>query len=110
MVCLGQNDGEQEPGAFQTNYVRFLQTLREAYPKATIVCLTSPMASGSLRKYQVENLSRIVANRNSVGDKNVSMFAFSRGFNKGCGGHPDVADHAQIAGELSSYLKTQMKW
>ena len=110
MVCLGQNDGEQEPKAFDAAYVAFLQTLRTAYPKSQIVCLSSPMASASLRTYQEASLGRVVAARKNAGDNKVSSHVFSRSYNGGCGGHPDVAEHQKIAEELSGYLKTTMKW
>lgn len=110
MITLGQNDGEQEPGAFQAKYTAFIKTLRNSYPKAHIVCLSSPMGSDSLRKYQKENLTRIVNQQHQAGDKNVHTFVFSRSYNNGCGGHPDLSDHEKIAGELSTYLKTILKW
>ncbi|MBC8143841.1 MAG: acetyl xylan esterase, partial [Armatimonadetes bacterium] len=110
MICLGQNDGEQDPQAFDVAYIAFLKTLRAAYPKTQIVCLTSPMGSENLRTYQKNALTRIVANRKSAGDSRVSTYVFSRGYNAGCGGHPDTADHAKIAAELSNYLKTTLKW
>ncbi|MBC8136830.1 MAG: hypothetical protein H8F28_13175 [Fibrella sp.] len=57
-----------------------------------------------------ENLTRIVNEEHHAGDRKVHAFFFSRGYNNGCGGHPDLSDHEQIAGELSTYLKTTMRW
>jgi len=42
-LCLGQNDGIQDSAVFCQRYVSFLQQIRKVYPKAQLVCLTSPM-------------------------------------------------------------------
>ena len=109
-VCLGQNDGQQEPNAFQDHYVGFLQDIRGHYPKAQIICLTSPMADDSLTAYLKTNLTQIVARRNEAGDKNVHTFFFAHHYNRGCGQHPNLDDHQLIAGELAPYLKATLGW
>lgn len=109
-ICLGQNDGKQEPMAFCDRYADFLHQLRQHYPKADFVCLSSPMADPSLREYQKENLTRVVERIHKEGDTKVSTFFFSRSFTSGCGSHPDVKEHEQIAQELTAYLKTLKKW
>ncbi len=109
-VCLGQNDGEQDPTAFQTSYLNFIHQIRAAYPKAKIICLTSPMADAKLTAYLKENLTQIVGKMHQSGDQNVSTFFFSRSWNSGCGGHPDIAQHQQIAAELTAYLHSEMHW
>ena len=109
-VCLGQNDGEQDPMAFRDNYVRFLRQVRADYPKAHIVCLTSPMGDTALTAHLKDNLTQIVEEMHRSGDKNVQAFFFSRSYNSGCGGHPDLAQHTQIAEELTAYLRTTQHW
>ena len=109
-VCLGQNDGEQDPGAFRDNYTKFIQQVRSDFPKAQIVCLTSPMGDARLTAYLKENLTQIVDRMHRSGDKNVHTFFFSRSYNSGCGGHPDLAQHRQVAGELTAYLQTTLHW
>lgn len=109
-VCLGQNDGLQNADAYHTTYVRFLQRLRSVYPKANIICLTSPMADAGLTAGMKSNITRIVAERNKSGDTKVHAFFFSRSYNRGCGGHPDVDDHQLIAKELAVYLKSTLGW
>jgi len=59
-----------------------------------------------LKKY----LTSVVNQVNKAGDRKVSTFFFSRSWNHGCGGHPDMADHQVIAKELSEYLKKKMRW
>ncbi|MEO6151193.1 MAG: GDSL-type esterase/lipase family protein, partial [Mucilaginibacter sp.] len=58
-VCLGQNDGIVDSALFCSAYVKFVDTLRLNYPKATVVCLTSPMASPELVAVQKKYLTAI---------------------------------------------------
>lgn len=60
----------------------------------------------ALQKYLVS----VVGTLNSQGDKNVYYFYFSRSYNNGCGGHPDLAQHREIAVELTGFIKKIMKW
>lgn len=109
-ITLGQNDGKQDSAIFCNNYIQFIGTIRSKYPKSRIVCLTSPMADDALRAVLKNYLTSIVARVNAAGDKRVTKFFYSRSWNSGCGGHPDIAEHQLIAGELQKYLKTLMKW
>ena len=109
-ICLGQNDGEQDPITFRDNYIKFIGQVRAAYPKAQIVCLTSPMGDARLTAYLKDNLTKIVDQMHAGGDRNVQAFFFSRSYNSGCGGHPDLAQHQQIAAELTAYLQTALHW
>ncbi len=109
-ICLGQNDGEQDPAAFQASYLSFIHQVRAAYPKAAIICLTSPMGDAKLTAYLKENLTQIVGKMHQQGDPNVQTFFFSRSWNSGCGGHPDVAEHQQIAAELTAFLRSDLHW
>ena len=68
------------------------------------------MAYPTLRKVMERYISGIVRAANLAGDQKVNKFFFSKGFNHGCGGHPDLADHQLIALELTGYLKTKMNW
>lgn len=109
-ICLGQNDGEQDPDAFNQRYVQFVKTVRSVYPAAQIVLLTSPMGDPNLTAALKVSLTQVVTQCSQAGDKNVHAYFFSRSYNSGCGGHPDVAEHALIASELTAYLKSLMNW
>ncbi len=109
-ICLGQNDGVQDSTTFCGAYLNFLTTVRSHYPKARLVCLTSPMADAKLMAVQKRYLSGIVAEANRQGDRAVQPFFFSRSFNSGCGGHPDLAEHVLIANELTDFLRTTLHW
>lgn len=109
-VCLGQNDGIQDSVVFCGAYTKFLGDIRLRYPNTRIVCLTSPMGDKALTDVQKRYLAAIVAAMRSGGDQRVSSYFFSRQFSKGCGGHPDLEEHGQIAQELTVYLKNLMGW
>lgn len=109
-VCLGQNDGMQDSTLFCANYVAFLKKIREDYPSARILCLTSPMADERLNAYQKKNLALIAERMHAAGDKNVYTYFFSKRYFHGCGGHPDMEEHKQIAAELTACLKKLMGW
>jgi len=109
-VALGQNDGIQDSTAFCSRYVEFVQTLRTHYPDAEIVLLTSPMGNEELTAVLKNYLTSV---RNSVharGDSNVHTFFFSGRYNNGCDNHPDLAQHQEIAAELSEFLSNLMGW
>ena len=109
-ICLGQNDGVQDSTTFCTAYIDFIHTIRQLYPKAAIVCLTSPMADAKLTGVLKNYLTAITASINTQGDKHVSKYFFSKQFHSGCDGHPDMAEHELIANELTAYIKQLKGW
>ncbi|MBL7741558.1 MAG: hypothetical protein JNK14_20230 [Chitinophagaceae bacterium] len=109
-VCLGQNDGVQDSAAFCNNYIRFIKKLREYYPRATIICLTSPMADASLTAFMKKTLTAVVEKVKREGDKKVASYFFSRQYSSGCDYHPSLEEHQQIADELTRFIKKRMKW
>ena len=109
-ICLGQNDGIQDSVVFCRAYVDFIRKIRGYYPRAQIVCLTSPMADAALTAVLKHNLSGILTAVRQAGDARVHTYFYSRQYSHGCGGHPDLAEHQLIAGELTAYLKRLMEW
>jgi hypothetical protein len=106
-VCLGQNDGIQDSTTFCGAYVRFVRHLRDVYPSARIVLLTSPMGNAELTAALKRYISGVIK---GCGDTQVSSYFFSRQWSKGCGGHPDISEHLEIAKELTDYLRGLMRW
>jgi lysophospholipase L1-like esterase len=104
-ICLGQNDGIVDSTLFCNAYVQFVHTVRSRYPKADIICLNSPMAKDTLTTVLKNYLTGITTYLNKNGDKKVYTYFFSKRYHNGCGGHPDMAEHTQIAGELTAYIK-----
>jgi lysophospholipase L1-like esterase len=109
-ICLGQNDGIQDSTLFCNAYTRFIQQLRQHYPAATIICLTSPMADSNLVAVLQKYLSAIVATNQQQGDKKIYRYFFSKRYDHGCDSHPDLAEHQAIAGELTQYIRQLMQW
>lgn len=109
-VCLGQNDGIQDSIAFCSAYVKFLQRIRNNYPKAKLICLTSPMADSTLSASQKSYLTGVVNFMHRSGDNNVYSYFFCKRYYHGCDTHPDVAEHQEIAAELTAYLKPLLNW
>jgi lysophospholipase L1-like esterase len=109
-VCLGQNDGIQDSLSFTSAYVKFIQSLRNHYPKAKLVCLTSPMADDKLRPVLTRYIQGVVEHCRAGGEKNLSAYYFTRQYKNGCGSHPDVEDDKQIAAELTTWLRKEMNW
>ena len=108
-VCLGQNDGIQDSTTFCNNYLSFIKDLRKHYPSASIVCLTSPMADEQLLPVMKRFLTAIVSEAGQT-DKNVHSFFFSKRYSQGCGEHPSLEEHKEIAGELTAFLQKLMNW
>ena len=109
-ICIGQNDGKQDSTTFCSAYVNFITNIRAEYPKADIICLTSPMGNAELTALLKKYITGIQQHFNSMGDEKISHYFFSRSFNNGCGGHPDMAQHALIAAELTAYIKQLKSW
>jgi lysophospholipase L1-like esterase len=109
-ICLGQNDGPQDSTRFCTAYVNFINSIRHYYPKADIICLSSPMADAKLIPVLKRYLTAITAYMNAHGDKKVYKYFFSRRYHNGCGGHPDMDDHRLIANELTACIKQLKGW
>jgi lysophospholipase L1-like esterase len=109
-ICLGQNDGIQDSTVFCGNYIRFIEHIRGYYPAAQIVCLTSPMADARLDAVLKNYLGGITDHFNRSGDGRIHAYFYSKRYFHGCGTHPDMDEHREIAGELSSYLKKIMGW
>lgn len=109
-ICLGQNDGVQDSAAFTNAYIAFIKKIRGYYRAATIVCLTSPMADPALLSVMKRNLTAIVGELNKEGDYKVNKYFFTKRYHQGCGGHPNLAEHKEIADELTACIKKVKGW
>ena len=109
-VCLGQNDGIQDSLKFCSAYVKFIADLREHYPSAQIILLSSPMGDKQLTAMLKNYLSGIQNAVKKQGDKKVDTYFYSRQYHNGCDSHPDLEEHQLMAKELGSFIKKKMKW
>lgn len=99
-ICLGQNDGIQDSTQFCNAYVKFIETLRGYYPKAKIICLTSPMGDENLTRVLKSYIEGVILELNGKGEKKVYKYIFKNSYNGGCDFHPNVEEHKLIAEEL----------
>lgn len=118
VVCLnlGTNDtstGIADQARLESAYYDFLKTLREHYPKAKIVLLTGSMLNGEELNIVKQALDNTRNRALKAGDKEVYRFDMtpqtgSLGY--GADWHPSLAQHEQMARELTSYLQKLMGW
>ena len=109
-ICIGQNDGPQDSTIYCSTYVKLITAIRQHYPKAAIICLTSPMGDNTLTPMLKRYLTGITAYMNAKGDKKIYKYFFSKQYHNGCGGHPDMDEHKLIADELTAYIKQVKAW
>jgi lysophospholipase L1-like esterase len=109
-ICLGQNDGKQDSVAFCAAYIGFIHKIRIHYPKADIICLNSPMANPELNQMLKNYITSVQLYLNNSGDNKVYHYFFPHTYNNGCGGHPGMAQHVLIAGQLAGYIKQLENW
>jgi hypothetical protein len=109
-ICLGQNDGVQDSVKFCSAYIGFVQKLRDHYPHASIILLSSPMADARLLAALKNYLAAVQQHFLKKDDKNIYRFIFSKQSVAGCDSHPSVAEHEQIAGELTTFIKEVKGW
>lgn len=109
-ICLGQNDGLQNETIFVDNYVAFLQTVRKAYPNATLLLLNSPMASPELSAFIWKSLQLIQTKMKQQGDQRVFTYQFEKRYTGGCDSHPTLAEHQLMAASLTREVSRLMGW
>jgi hypothetical protein len=109
-IMLGQNDGIQDSTVFCQAYIKFIERLRGFYPGASIICLTSPMADEKLVTFMKNCISSIIISERYKGDNNVYSYFFTKRFHGGCGDHPSLTEHAEIAGELAAFISKAKNW
>jgi hypothetical protein len=115
VINLGTNDfahGTPDEGAFCQAYTQFLGRLRGYYPHTRLVLLTGSMMRGRPLETLQAYLTRVVATRAAAGDTLISRFDLSpQGeLGYGCDWHPNLAQHARNADELTAFLRQEMGW
>lgn len=108
-ICLGENDGIQDSATFCNAYIQFLKQIRAVNPQATLILLSSPMSGGAKKAFQ-QKMLQAVYKAVLPSDKKIGYYIFSKQYNAGCTYHPSAEEHAQIAEELTRYLRKRIKW
>lgn len=116
-IALGTNDFSNGDGikkrlpfdttAFIGSYVKFIQLVKSKYANAQIALLSSPMVNGNSRVIFQNCLNSVKGKIDKLypSDKPVAVFFFSPMQAHGCGGHPNIADHAIMASQLMPFFK-----
>lgn len=120
-IALGTNDfsigdGKRkrlpfDSAAFVSAYIKFVQLVKTKYPAAQIALLTSAMVNGAARVMLQNCLTAVKEQIDQLyqKDKRVALYFFQPMQAHGCGGHPNVEDHAVLAQELVPFLKKLLK-
>lgn len=109
-ICLGQNDGVQDPATFCNAYISFIGEIRKHYPDAAIILLNSPMANDELNDALTAYTKSISTYLNDQGDANLYSFELSHNLNNGCTSHPDREEHKLVTRELIGFIKNTLNW
>jgi hypothetical protein len=109
-VCLGQNDGVQDSAAFVNHYLDFINQLRQHYPNATFLLLSSPMADANLRQFLRVSLKAVQQQARLNGEQHIGIYIFEKSYNAGCDYHPSLEEHREIANLLTAAIKKLMHW
>jgi lysophospholipase L1-like esterase len=115
-ICLGTNDLSDGDGKkarlpfnqekYVSNYIDFIKTVYKHAPNTRIVILNSPMVSGERNVILVNCLKKVIqAFENDKTHKPIALFEFQTMTPKGCGYHPDIADHKIMADQLIPEFK-----
>ena len=104
---LSRGDGKSERTPFDSSvfverYIKFVQDVKRAQPKARIVLLSSGMVSGENRELLQRCMGEVkkVIDLQYPADPQVVTYFFKPMKARGCTGHPNVEDHAILANEL----------
>ncbi len=114
LICvnLGTNDFARgvDEAKFEQAYYNFIDTLQLRNPGACIICLIGPMMSGYNLNHIRPIVQRVVTNANAKNKGKVFFFELSQQGALGVGSdnHPNVAQHAKNAQELTNYINTIM--
>ncbi len=98
---------EQGGAAFVNHYISFVDLVKSKYPAAQIALLSSPMEHGDARTLLQNCLTAVKQNIDTAHtkDKAVALYFFNPMQARGCGGHPNVEDHAILANELIPFFQ-----
>lgn len=116
LICinLGTNDFNmsENEALFEEAYHDFISALQYRNPGSDILCLVGPMLSGRKLEQIRPLIQRVASTANAKNHGRVVFFELSQQGALGFGGdtHPNVAQHAKNAEELTAFIATVMGW
>lgn len=120
-LCFGTNDFSDGDGsynralldsaAFVRSYSKFLISLHQRCPDATICMLSSPMLEEWKSEKLTQYLISVMASmQGKISDEQLHFFIFDQRFNGGCTTHPDLGEQQLMAEELLPFYKEAAGW
>ena len=116
-IALGTNDfsdGDHirprapfDSSLFVSGYINFVKLVKSKYPKARIALLSSPMLNGNKRELLQRCLIAVKQKIDKIypDSGKVALYFFKPMQARGCGGHPNLEDHAILAEELTPFFR-----
>ena len=115
-ICLGTNDLSNGDGKkprlpfnekkYISNYINFIKTVYNHSPNTRIILLSSPMISGHKNIIFIKCLKKVIAAfENDKIHKPITLFEYQTMIPNGCGYHPDIEDHKNMAKQLETTFK-----
>ena len=106
-ICLGTNDMSDGDGIkerlpfneekYTKNYIDFVETIYQKYPKTKIILINSPMVSGEKNTILISCLKNV---QQHFKEKEIKLFEFDTLYVNGCNYHPSIQDHKEMASKL----------
>ena len=118
VVCvnLGTNDTSTQPydtRLLYQGYEKLYRQIRSHYPSAKLVFLTGSLLNGEALKDVKDALDKLVKETQKAGEKEIYRFDFTPADGSllyGASWHPSYWQQEKMAGELTAYLRSLMKW
>jgi hypothetical protein len=111
LLNLGENDyGGELPldeAAFRTEYVAFLELLRDRYPGAYVIAFADEEKPRLLEQIRVA-----LAERGEAGDRRLELVSYpeTQRSEKGCSSHPTAGKHRALARLLAPRVEEALGW
>lgn len=115
-ICLGTNDFSDGDGikerlpfnqeTYVNAYIDFLKTVMSKYPNAKFALLNSPMVTGERNDIFSNCLDQVKEHfATSNPEKSIAVFKFRKVIPTGCGFHPQIKEHQEMADQLIPFFK-----
>ncbi|MGB7843335.1 MAG: GDSL-type esterase/lipase family protein [Salinimicrobium sp.] len=111
-IALGTNDlsygdGEKERKAFDqekfvNNYIDFVKHIFKLYPNTQVALLSSPMVGEKEKPVLEQSLEEV---KSHFENNRVAVFKFDTMNLQGCGNHPNLQDHREMAQALIPFYR-----
>jgi hypothetical protein len=121
VMCVGANDLSDGDGVtprspfdstkFISTYISFISNLHQHHPQAQFLLLNGPVNPSEKDVMFKACLSsiKVQAAKEITNLKPITLYFFPLIQPKGCGGHPDVAQHAEMAEQIEPVLKSMLQ-